>query len=58
MTTPIVQCFVCTRYGTDNGKCQAFPDGIPEKILFMEHDHREPYKGDNGIRFEPVKEPK
>jgi len=36
--------------------CKAYPNGIPEKILTGEHDHTEPYKGDNGIQFEPIEE--
>jgi hypothetical protein len=34
--------------------CAAYPDRIPLKILLMEVDHRQPYPGDHGIRFEPV----
>ena len=30
--------------------------GIPEMIIVGEHDHKKPFKGDNGIQFEPVKE--
>jgi hypothetical protein len=33
-------------------RCAAFPGGIPTPILLLEADHREPYPGDNGIRFE------
>lgn len=37
-------------------KCDAFKDGIPFAIIAGEHDHRKPYKGDNGIRYEPIDE--
>jgi hypothetical protein len=33
-------------------RCKAFPDEIPLEVLTTEHDHREPYPGDGGIRFE------
>ena len=40
-----------------NLECDAFPNGIPEEIFILgESDHTKPFKGDNGIRFEPIKE--
>ena len=36
--------------------CAAFPKGIPDAILLAEHDHRNEYAGDDGIRFEPADE--
>lgn len=47
----IPQCFYCKHY-EGNYRCAAFVEGIPDKILVNKHDHREPYPGDNGIRFE------
>lgn len=47
------QCVLCKHYRADL-TCDAFPDGVPQAILNGSHDHREPYKGDSGIRFEPV----
>ena len=32
--------------------CDAFPDGVPDVIYFECGDHRKPFAGDNGIRFE------
>ena len=41
----------------DEIKCKAFPKGIPEEIFILgESDHTEPFKGDNGIQFEPIEE--
>ena len=36
--------------------CSAFNDGIPYEILTGENDHTKPYKGDNGIQFEPIED--
>lgn len=56
MTTQLPQCIFCRHYrkGAEGPTCSAFPDGIPAVMLRNDHDHREPYRGDNGIRFEPI----
>ena len=36
-------------------RCEPFPDGIPRPILDLEHDHRKPYRGDNGLTFKAKK---
>jgi len=51
----ISQCIAC-KHWVRGGVCQAFPQGVPDAILTNEHDHREQYPGDNGIRFEPLEE--
>lgn len=33
--------------------CMAFPKGIPFEIISGCVGHTRPYKGDNGIRYEP-----
>lgn len=51
------QCYDCAHFNEDEAHtCKAFPEGIPDKILFNEVDHKKPYKDDNGIQFEK-KEP-
>lgn len=47
------QCFWCKHLG-DGLRCAAFPGGIPDAILYHRHDHRQPYPGDHGVRFEPT----
>jgi hypothetical protein len=49
----ITQCVGCAHY-YGSLKCLAFPAGIPEPILDMEHDHRKPYVNDHGVRFRPL----
>lgn len=38
--------------GTHHHTCDAFPDEIPAEIWKGDNDHRNPYPGDHGIRFE------
>ena len=47
-------CFFCKHFieGKDY-KCQAFPEGIPNEILFGENDHSKPLpEQQNDIVFE------
>lgn len=56
MTSPVLSiCLSCTMYRPDDpSHCAAFPDGdgIPDNILLRLYDHRRPYPGDHGVRFE------
>lgn len=49
-------CSYCLHYRGRNDEdvetCGAFPDGIPTAILEVSVDHRYPFEGDAGIRFE------
>jgi len=49
-------CLVCLRFNreswADGFTCAAFPEGIPADIFGEYADHRLPYAGDHGIRFE------
>ncbi len=47
------QCLTCRHYEGDFA-CAAFPTRIPQIVLTGSHDHREPYQGDHGIRWEPL----
>jgi len=47
----------CRHLTWDKGEpvtCRAFPAGIPEEIFLNGFDHRKPYPGDHGIRFEQI----
>ena len=47
-------CFDCKHYRGD-GICEAFPDRIPERILWGEIDHDKPLKGQkNDLVYEPI----
>jgi hypothetical protein len=58
----VSQCDVCAHFRSPfaaseeiedrpTPKCAAFPDGIPQEIITMRFDHREPFEGDHGIQW-------
>jgi hypothetical protein len=47
------KCSHCKHKNSLGAKCKAYPGRIPKAILTGDHDHTKPYKGDNGIQFEP-----
>jgi hypothetical protein len=60
-------CLICRHYQGNRwddelrahvGVCAAYPDEIPLPIWNGDNLHREPYPGDNGIRFEPIEPPR
>ena len=53
--TILHQCAFCKHLQGQKGAtlvCAAFPQGVPLEIIDNEVDHREPYLGDHGIRWE------
>ena len=49
------QCRICKHLRDARlWTCDAFPYGIPAAILSNRFDHRNPFPGDHGIRFEPI----
>jgi hypothetical protein len=59
MILPLVQCAFCRHFHRDRRDgnfCDAFPDGdgIPSEIITNEADHRQPFPGDHGIRFDAL----
>ena len=52
----IPQCNNCAHLIPVTITCDAFPNGIPKEIHINKFDHKNPYPGDNGIRFTPESE--
>src|SRR4051794_18491403 len=56
-TPRLTLCMACRHLRlTSSGRlvCDAFPGGIPRPLRDGEANHRYPYPGDRGFRFEPA----
>jgi hypothetical protein len=57
MTIDLPLCYSCARarkLGSAEGEpytCEAYPAGIPFEIIYWQHDHHAPFKGDNGMLY-------
>lgn len=49
-------CPQCKHKTLGKATCKAYPNGIPPEILTGQVLHNKPYRGDNGIQFEPLPE--
>jgi hypothetical protein len=52
-----IQCSECVHFKPNKRgplQCLAFKE-IPHDIISGAHDHKKPYPGDNGVRFEKIK---
>lgn len=47
-------CSSCQRYNTEEIICDAFPEGIPDAIIYGENLHDKPVSGDHGLQYLPV----
>lgn len=55
MTTILPQCFSCKHLEEDAPMhCAAFPEEIPDDIVYNKFDHRKPHEDDHGVRFEAL----
>lgn len=55
MTTAIPVCAGCAHF--EQGRCAAYPHGIPPAVLYGHADHRLPLPNDRGVQFEPIDDP-
>lgn len=55
-TIPCVFCKYLNRDSRTKMSCIAFPNGIPKQIQELKVIHTTPFKGDNGIVYEPLDE--
>ncbi len=47
-------CYDCAHFrAAAIGRCDAFPEQIPERIWSGKVQHLEPFSGDQGVQFEP-----
>ena len=47
------QCHTC-KYWRGTLACDAFPEGIPDAVVFGGVSHKEPIEGDHGIQYEAI----